>query len=268
MTEGEATALHDILGKIPGTLHPQVNQLATDFRDLFVELQDDGNKFVTTTLASIKTAVDDLSGQLAKLAVTGRASFKQIATGFEESVMKAGIEKVIGGAAGKLGTALFGKGAMSKTLGDSPGNPIYTYDVTGSQGAGPGTASPVGGLLGKLFHTSSGGGGEEGDGGDGGSSGGGFGGFMDTISGAFKGLQHGGPVTPGRAYIVGERHPEFFIPKQAGEVRPELGLGTTHQTVLNFHVNGVSDFDSFKRSQSQIMSGLQNQLATAYARQR
>ena len=91
-------------------------------------------------------------------------------------------------------------------------------------------------------------------------------GFIGKIFGGF--LQYGGDVTPGKAYVVGERHPEFFVPRQAGEVRPTLAGGAPHQTVVNFHVNGVQDYDSFRRSSSQIMALMQNQMASAYSRNR
>jgi hypothetical protein len=40
------------------------------------------------------------------------------------------------------------------------------------------------------------------------------GGFFSIFSlfGGF--LAEGGDVTPGKAYVVGEEHPEFFIPKE------------------------------------------------------
>lgn len=109
-------------------------------------------------------------------------------------------------------------------------------------------------------------GGGAGAGGGGGSpaSAGGLVGILGKIFGGF--LQHGGDVTPGKAYVVGERHPEFFVPKRPGEVRTALDLGRQNQTVLNFHVHGVQDFDSFRHSQSQVMSMFQNQLANAFAR--
>lgn len=47
------------------------------------------------------------------------------------------------------------------------------------------------------------------------------------IFGGFR--EHGGPVTPGKAYVVGERRPELFVPKVAGSIAPRVpsaGAGT------------------------------------------
>jgi tape measure domain-containing protein len=49
-----------------------------------------------------------------------------------------------------------------------------------------------------------------------------FGGVFDSIGSALGGLfrADGGPVASGQPYIVGERGPEWFVPKQAGTVLP------------------------------------------------
>ena len=75
-------------------------------------------------------------------------------------------------------------------------------------------------------------------------------------------------MTPGKAYVVGEKHPEFFVPKQAGQVAPSLKMGgdTVHHTTVNFHVHGVQDVDSFRRSQSQIFGDMHRQMTIAHAR--
>ena len=51
--------------------------------------------------------------------------------------------------------------------------------------------------------------------------GGGLGGFLGTASSGLLGLPGratGGPVGPGRAYVVGERGPELFVPTSSGRV--------------------------------------------------
>lgn len=48
-------------------------------------------------------------------------------------------------------------------------------------------------------------------------------GFAKTIFGGFR--AKGGPVVPGRAYMVGEEGPEPFIPKTAGTILPHGSLG-------------------------------------------
>ncbi|MFK4794575.1 tail tape measure protein [Sphingobium sp. ZW T5_29] len=57
---------------------------------------------------------------------------------------------------------------------------------------------------------------------------GGTGGTLLTLASAALGLPGratGGPVTPGRAYMVGERGPEMFVPTASGQVVPNGGGG-------------------------------------------
>jgi hypothetical protein len=48
--------------------------------------------------------------------------------------------------------------------------------------------------------------------------GGGGGGLLGGLFGGFR--ANGGPVQPGRAYVVGERQPELFVPDRAGQILP------------------------------------------------
>ena len=53
--------------------------------------------------------------------------------------------------------------------------------------------------------------------------GGGKGGGIGSLIGGLLGLPGraaGGPVAPGRAYVVGERGPELFVPTSSGRVEP------------------------------------------------
>jgi phage-related minor tail protein len=55
--------------------------------------------------------------------------------------------------------------------------------------------------------------------------GGGIGGLLSSLLGGLLGAPGratGGPVAPGRAYLVGERGPELFVPTSSGRV--ETGL--------------------------------------------
>ena len=57
---------------------------------------------------------------------------------------------------------------------------------------------------------------------------GGVGGSLLTLAGAALGLPGratGGPVSPGRAYVVGERGPELFVPTASGQVMANGGAG-------------------------------------------
>lgn len=62
----------------------------------------------------------------------------------------------------------------------------------------------------------------------GGSGGGGLLGLGASLLGSVLGLPGratGGPVAPGRAYVVGERGPEVFVPTSSGQVVPGGGAG-------------------------------------------
>ncbi|MDP9403853.1 MAG: hypothetical protein M3P85_11140 [Actinomycetota bacterium] len=64
-----------------------------------------------------------------------------------------------------------------------------------------------------------------------------FGGFTVGVPRIAELRERGGPVLAGRAYIVGERRPELFIPDRPGRIEPSVpgaGGGST-QTINNFN---------------------------------
>jgi hypothetical protein len=267
----------------------KVGTYGQKFRAVMNQVVLDGQDFGTKLFQSIGKAIDGLSSSLAKFVVTGKGSFKQIFQSLEEEIVKAGIQKgfssilgklagggkdgedsqggaagamgllgkipVVGGILGKLGGLFGGDKGLGKADG-SQANPFYVISAGGDSSGGDG----IGGLLSSFL-----GGGESG--GDGGGIGGALGGLA-SIFGGF--LAEGGDVTPGKAYVVGEKHPEFFVPRQSGRVTPSLSMGgTTHHTThVEMHIHGVTNFDSFKRSEPQIHAGLQHQVGIAYRRTR
>ncbi|MBN8830022.1 MAG: tail tape measure protein [Sphingomonadales bacterium] len=48
----------------------------------------------------------------------------------------------------------------------------------------------------------------------------------------------GGPVSPGRAYLVGERGPEIFMPTSSGQVMPGLGGAGSRDVRVSISING------------------------------
>lgn len=92
-------------------------------------------------------------------------------------------------------------------------------------------------------------------GGAGGQGGGGGGGLLGTalqIASAFLGAPGratGGPVSPGRAYRVGERGPELFVPTSSGRVEAGAGGGGRSVTIT-VHVNGGAGGTSPDRMQA------------------
>jgi phage-related minor tail protein len=77
-------------------------------------------------------------------------------------------------------------------------------------------------------------------GGLGGVGSGGASGLLSLISGLFGGAPGratGGPVSPGRAYMVGERGPELFVPTGAGRVDAAGSSGGMREVRVAISVN-------------------------------
>ncbi len=75
------------------------------------------------------------------------------------------------------------------------------------------------------------------------SGGGGFLGGLSTLFGG--GRAEGGPVGVGGAYMVGERGPEMFVPKNAGTIIPNGALGggsTVQQITYNIQATDAASF--------------------------
>lgn len=71
--------------------------------------------------------------------------------------------------------------------------------------------------------------------------GGGAGGLLSLVSGLLSGAPGratGGPVSPGRAYMVGERGPELFVPTGAGRVDASGGV---REVRVAISVNAAAD---------------------------
>ena len=79
----------------------------------------------------------------------------------------------------------------------------------------------------------------------GGQRGGMFGGLAGLGSGllasalGLPGRATGGPVAPGRGYLVGERGPEVFVPTSSGQVMTGVGNGGGRDVRVSITVNGA-----------------------------
>lgn len=109
-----------------------------------------------------------------------------------------------------------------------------------------------------------------GSGGSGGNQGGLLGSLGSILSGLLSGAPGratGGPVAPGRAYRVGERGPELFVPTSAGRIEAATS-GARSGVQLNLTVN-VSDNgrgsapEALQRSSHQMLRSLRRALAEA-----
>jgi hypothetical protein len=239
---------------------------ATSFASAFADIADQADKFAKNLADSIGGAVNDLSGQLASLATTGRSNFKQVGQSLEGNVVKSGASALFGVATKHIA------GAFGVQFGKPDGtsnNPIYTRSADGIadhvKGLGhklnlgsigkdiSGAFKNIGSSLGSIF----------------GKIGGGVGSIFGSIFGGFR--AGGGDVTPGHAYVVGERQPEMFIPRGAGRIAPSVSptafAASGHRPInVSAHFHGVQDADTFKASQNQIMNHLANQVSRAVGR--
>ncbi len=106
--------------------------------------------------------------------------------------------------------------------------------------------------------------------GSGGGSSGGLGGLLNLggLLGSILGLPGratGGPVSPGRGYLVGERGPELFVPTSAGRVEANLGSGGARRDVkVSITIAapaGTSAPQALQRSSRQVASAVRRALS-------
>lgn len=102
-------------------------------------------------------------------------------------------------------------------------------------------------------------------GGGGGSGSGSLLGLVGAVGSLFglPGRATGGPVSPGRSFVVGENGPELFVPTSAGQVLPASG-GPTRNVNVSIKVMapaGASAPESLARSSRQIAQSVRRALA-------
>jgi len=99
-------------------------------------------------------------------------------------------------------------------------------------------------------------------GGDG--SGGGLGGgLLSALGGLFgaPGRATGGPVSPGRAYLVGERGPELFVPTSSGNVAAAGGGGRDVRVAISINAPAGSAPAALQQSSRQVARAVKTALA-------
>lgn len=102
----------------------------------------------------------------------------------------------------------------------------------------------------------------------GGSGSGGVGGLLNLggLIGSVLGLPGratGGPVAPGRGYVVGERGPELFVPTSAGRIEPGMSAaGRDVRVSINITApQGTSAPQALQRSSRQVASAVRRALS-------
>lgn len=77
--------------------------------------------------------------------------------------------------------------------------------------------------------------------------------LTNALTAPFGGARAGGGfVAPGQSFLVGERGPELFTPGASGSISGFGGQGVN----VNITLPGVSDAESFRRSETQVAAAL------------
>lgn len=223
-------------------------------RAFFLEMQADAKSAASIVYDALHSSLDRVSGELANLA-TGRKTnfgkaFEDIGHQMAESAIKSAAQEGLGklgehfGPAKKIAEAL----GLNKKDGSSEALALWVrlagampafapvVPAAGEGGAdlpdtlalGKGTSARAAGFFQKLFSSFLGGGGSVG--GDG---------LTPSVSSSivYQGARAlGGPVDPGRAYKVGERGEEIFVPSQRGTIIPNGTLGAT-ENHYDYHID-------------------------------
>ena len=100
----------------------------------------------------------------------------------------------------------------------------------------------------------------------GGSAGGGILNLGNLIGSIFglPGRATGGPVAPGRPYLVGERGPEMFVPTSAGQIDAGASGGSARAVNVSIRVvspEGSSSPESLRRSSRQVAQAVRRALS-------
>ena len=99
---------------------------------------------------------------------------------------------------------------------------------------------------------------------------GGGGGFGSILGGLFGGGRaEGGPILPGRAYLVGERGPEIVIPQSAGTVVPNAALAGAGSVQITNHFHITAPNGTIRQeSQRQVAARAGESISAALERRR
>jgi hypothetical protein len=240
------------------------------WQDMFVQIQASGKDFARSLTSDIGTAIDSLNGELTKFITTGKGlNVKAIGQSLEGNLTSSLLKKGESMLSGSVLGGLFGIDG-SKPDGSTQQNALWVQMAAGVGGLGAGAgglgALPLGNLSGLLNLPPAIGGSLSPASSSGGLLSGG--GFMSLLSGILPFLADGGDVQPGRSYVVGEKRPELFVPRSAGTIVPSVPGSSTavHQTTVHAHFHGVTDADSFRKSQTQISNTLGGAVARAQSR--
>jgi hypothetical protein len=242
---------------------------ADAWQDTFGKLAASGRDFARSITDDIGGAIQDLNQQLAKFAVTGQGlNLKQIGQSFGENAVSSLLKKGESGLFSQLG-GLFGLNS-TKPDGSSAQAALWVQFATGGNALAAAGAGGIGSLpLGNwnpvnIVGTA----GNSNVGSALSSLGSAVGSAFKSVGSFFGGfLAGGGDTQPGKAYIVGEKRPELFVPGQAGRVVPNVPTSSGNIQHITLQQTIVTpDADSFKRSQGQVAAQTAGMLSRGASR--
>jgi hypothetical protein len=99
----------------------------------------------------------------------------------------------------------------------------------------------------------------------GGGPGGLFASLGSLVAGLFgaPGKAIGGPVSPGRPYLVGERGPEYFVPTASGRIETGRGGGREIRLSININAPAGGEAQALKASGRQVARAVRQALLRA-----
>jgi len=173
-------------------------------RAFFLDMQRDGKSAAESIYEAFHMGFDRVTGELAKLATFQKTSFSKVFQDIGGHVVEGQIKGMAQKGLGALGKAFPKLSGLTDLIGG--GKPDFTKtnpgymklaDSLGLGGARDGLGKSIGGLFG------------EGDKG---------GGIFSLLASSLIPHASGGPVSPGSAYLVGERGAEPFFPNSPGTI--------------------------------------------------
>lgn len=282
------------------------NSVTNGFKAFFEDFANDGKTAAQDVADVMNKSFSGIEDNLAKFITGQKTSWRKMVTDIGQEVAKLGIHTALTSATKSLG-GLFGLnvGGAGQKPGTSKSNPIWTRNADGVAGLTGAGNSSLTNAFGKLWpgaassSTSTGGvpdgstqnplnitttdtpgtgilAGLGSAGKDLGQLGGIFGGGegkilgsgLGSLLGLIPGLADGGDMTPGQAYLTGERGPELIVPRSAKTVIPNHALSSGKTTVVNqqLHFHGQTDMDTFKKSSAQIQRDFSRSTQIAVSR--
>jgi hypothetical protein len=225
------------------------SEMGESFGDMFADIERRGKDFSRSLASDVGGAIEGINSELAKVAATGgRLDFRKIGQSFVANITSSSLSKLESIGAGALGLS-----GIGKHDGSSRSAPLFVQDVSGANLLPAMGQNPIAAA---LQPSSSGGG----------LFSGGFASILSSVLSFLPGLAGGGDVTPGKAYVVGENAPEFFVPNTAGRIEPTLKTGGSGTTINNFAFHGVTDHDSFQRNKAQVAQHIANAVGRGNSR--